>query len=495
MPAHDPRSDVRLDVTLGEESPARPAPDAPFCIAILGDFSGRGRRGAAPATELARRPVLRIDRDDLDAALARVAPRVEVSLDGAELTFTVDFRELDDFHPDRLAERLPILRRLKELETELRRPAAPSRPASPRPAPPPAAGGGLLDQIVEASGPAPAAAPAPTGDAFYDYVQRIVAPHLVRGPDPEHADLRVQADEAAAAIVRAILHDPAFQALEALWRGAWLLVRRTDTDERLRIYLVDVSREELAADLGAATDPAASGLAGLLARAAEQDLGGARWAVLAGLYTFGCDAADLELLGRLGAVAARLGAPWISAAEPALAGLPGFEAAPDASEWTPPANPAWDALRRRPEARSIGLALPRFLLRLPYGEDTDPCDALELEEMPAGARHDDYLWGNPALACALLLARSYARAGWALRPGMDAELDDLPFHLRREGGEATAQPCAEALMTERVAGRLMDHGLMPLASLKDRDAVRLVRFQSIASPLAALAAGWQAATA
>lgn len=492
MPSHDRRSDVRLDITLGEAPPARPAPDAPFCVALLGDFSGRGRRGEAPAIELARRPLLRIDRDDLDAALARVAPRVEIALDGAELAFGVEFRELDDFHPDRLAQRLPVLRRLKELETELRRPAVPAKPRSAPAAPP--VGGGLLDQIVDAAGPAPAAAPPPTGDAFYDYLQRIVAPHLVRGPDPAHADLRAQAGEAAAAIVRAVLHDPAFQALEALWRGAWFVVRRTETDARLRVYLVDVSREELAADLADAASPAASGLARLLERAAEQELGGARWALLAGLYGFGADAADLELLGRIGAVAARLGAPWISAAEPSLAGLGGFAAAPDASEWAPPANPAWDALRCRPEARFLGLALPRFLLRLPYGADTDPCDDLELEELPPGARHEDYLWGNPALACALLLARSYARAGWALRPGMDAEIDDLPLHLRREGGEVTAKPCAEALMSERVAARLMDHGLMPLASMKDRDAVRLVRFQSIASPLAALAGGWAAAT-
>ncbi|MBX6362546.1 MAG: type VI secretion system contractile sheath large subunit [Gemmatimonadetes bacterium] len=494
MPSHDPRSDVRLDITLGEAPPARPAPDAPFCVALLGDFSGRGRRGEAPAIELARRPLLRIDRDDLDAALARVAPRVEVALDGAELAFGIEFREIDDFHPDRVAQRLPVLRRLKELETELRRPAAPaqprSAPAAPSAAPPTA--GGLLDQIVDAAGPAPAAAPAPTGDAFYDYLQRIVAPHLVRDPDPAHADLRAQAAEAAAAIVRAVLHDPAFQALEALWRGAWFVVRRTETDARLRFYLVDVSREELAADLADAASPAASGLARLLERAAGQELDGARWALLAGLYDFGADAADLALLGRIGAVAARLRAPWISAAAPSLAGLGGFEAAPDASEWAPAANPAWEALRRRPEARYLGLALPRFLLRLPYGADTDPCDELEFEELPPGARHEDYLWGNPALACALLLARSYARAGWALRPGMDAEIDDLPFHLRREGGEVTAQPCAETLMSERVAARLMDHGLMPLASMKDRAAVRLVRFQSIASPLAALAGAWVA---
>jgi type VI secretion system protein ImpC len=110
--------------------------------------------------------------------------------------------------------------------------------------------------------------------------------------------------------------------------------------------------------------------------------------------------------------------------------------------------------------------------------------------MPEESEHDDYLWGNPAFVCALLLAQSFSESGWELRPGQRAELDRLPVHVYRLDGDSEVKPCAEALMTTHTADRIMESGFMPLASMKGQDEVRLVRFQSIAHPLKALAGRW-----
>jgi type VI secretion system protein ImpC len=138
----------------------------------------------------------------------------------------------------------------------------------------------------------------------------------------------------------------------------------------------------------------------------------------------------------------------------------------------------------------VGLAIPRFLLRLPYGKETDPIESFPFEEMPGEPAHEDYLWGNPAFVCALLLAQSFSESGWDLHPGQRAELDRLPVHIYQHEGVSEVKPCAEALMTVDTADQIMERGLMPLASIKGKDELRLIRFQSIAQPLRALAASW-----
>ena len=77
-----------------------------------------------------------------------------------------------------------------------------------------------------------------------------------------------------------------------------------------------------------------------------------------------------------------------------------------------------------------------------------------------------------------------------MSPGDDLELVGLPAHTTREGGESKLQPCAEVLLTERALTAILERGLMPFMSFPDRDAVKLVRFQSLADPAATLAGAW-----
>jgi len=426
-----------------ETSPSREVDsDTPFRILILGDFSGRANRGLK-AGLAGQRPVL-VDLDNFEEVMEGM--QTSLRLPGAQLRF----RELDDFHPDHIYRRAEIFRKLADLPYE------PPRAAAAATAPV-VAGPGLLDSILEQTEELPAPSLEDAGD-LAAFIKKAVAPHLEAKPDAGKKEWAARVEAVTGEQMRAVLHHPAFQALEAAWRAAWMLVQ--GLGDEVKVYLLDATLEDLLADTATL----------------EKLLTGPRdpWALLVGNYPFGEseeDAARLQTLGRLARAA---GTPFLAEAQPP-------------SDTTAPEH--WQKLRQSPVAAWIGLAVPRFLLRLPYGESTSAVESFKFEEMP-GSVHAEYLWGNPAFCCAWLIGQSFRSEGWDLRPGMHRQVDGLPLHVYEEGGESVTKPCAELLLSEKDAAFLLQRGYMPLASMKGQDAVLLVRFQSIAEPLAALAGRW-----
>lgn len=508
------RAEVRIDVGSGRATmPAAPRGDEPFRIAVFGDFGGSGA-GRGDLSD--RRPIL-IDRDNFDDVLAALAPELRLDLGGEDGgAIALRFGELDDFHPDTIYARAPVFQTLRILRERLADPrtfpdaarelqaligppvaAAPSGPAADaalEPAAPSPAPGSLLERILEeSSGPAAQPAHRAPPDELQALVRSIVAPYIVPDPDPRQPALVARVDRMIGDHMRAILHHPGFRSLESAWRSLFLLIRNLDTDSQLQLYLVDVTRAELEADLAPDRPLRGTTLYRLLVEEAVGTVGAPGWALAVGLYSFAPDAADVALLARIAEIARAAGAPWISAADPRLAGYTGFEATPERPDTDVARLREWQAFRATPHARWVGLVAPRFLLRLPYGAEGEPCDASPFEELGTPPKHEEFLWGNGAVLCALLLGRAFSTAGWEMRAGMVQDFGGLPFYLDRSSGTAEPKPCAECLMTERVAAQLLEAGIMPLASLKDTDAVRLVRFQSVASPPTALAGRWLAA--
>ena len=495
------RAEVFLNVEAGTQPrrwEARPDPELPFRLLVLADLGGT-RSDRKP---LAERVPVRIDRDDYDAVLARVQPAVDLRLDGSEsarVAFRI--RDIDDFHPDSLYRELPVFAGLREMRRRLEDPSTfqtaarelmgeTDAPPVPRPAP-----GSLLDSILgETDGGQGAAAGVSAdvhpADSLQRFIRSVMSAHLVPGEDPRQAALLDRADRAVAPMMRAVLRDPSFRAVESLWRALYLLVRRVETDSSLGIWLLDVTREELAADLGGGSALESSALYRAVVEREAKTPGGVPWSLIVGDYTFGPDAGDVRILEALAGLGHATDAPFIAGASPRLAGAAGFDGEADPARWAQVTAPEWSAFRRSRLARHVGLVLPRVLQRLPYGEENEPCDAFDFEEVETPPRHENLAWGNPAFSCAILIARAFGRAGWQMRSSFDPDLSGLPLHLYREGGETRAQPCAETLLTERAAERLLEMGLMPLASIRDQDAVRLVRLQSIADPPAPLAARW-----
>ena len=441
-------SKVSVGIEVGESAqalPSVPDSDTPFRILILGDFRGTGGERAPIAQ---RRPIP-VDCDSLDEVIASLAPAVELP------QRTLDFGALDDFHPDRIYQRDAVIRKLAGLREQ---PA----PAPPMPAAPPASGRDLLESMLSQEDDLPASRVVEAPDAMAEFLKRAVAPHLEPRQDPRQQSWAARIDAAVGDQMRAILHHPQFQALEAAWRAVAMLIDRLQPDADLRLYLFDATLEELVSDQTSREQ-------------IERSLGGASapWSLLVGNYAFSRSAADAARLRWLGEFAASLGAPFLG-------------------EAVPPSDPPdedYQKLVRSAEARWIGLALPRFLLRLPYGEDTAPAEEFAFEEMPRSV-HEDYLWGNPAFFCACVLGLAFRAEGWEMHPARHREIGNLPQHIYREDGAAVAKPCAEVLLTDTDAEFILDHGFMPLASVKDRDSVLLVRLQSIAGPPAPLFGRW-----
>lgn len=504
--------EIKLTAT-GDASSVLRSESAPFHIAVLGDLSGRPSRGRV-GTSFADCGTLLVDCDNIDAVLAKIGPEVSLPI-GGSTSSRLRFSELDDFHPDRLFDRAEIFRRLREVRLRLHDPATfvaaaeelgvrLEPQAAPKTSAPPASPGvvasslshgALLDEIVEqAEGRELGGRPSRAPDVLQDFVRRVAEPHLVAASDLRQVELIGVIDRALSAQMRALLHVPAFQALEAAWRALFFLVRRVETGSQLKLHLIDLSKDELAADLMSSQDLRAVGAYKLLVEETVGTPCAERWALIIGNYTFSPRREDADLLGRLAKIARAAGAPFIAAASPRLLGCSSIAETPQPRDWrlTPDADAAaaWEALRRLPEASAIGLALPRFLLRLPYGKKTDAIESFDFEEIPESAEHEDYLWGNPAFACAALLAQSFSECGWEMRPGTHAQIDGLPLHVYEQDGESGLKPCAEAVLTNDAADRILEEGLMPLVSLKGRDAVRVVRFQSIAEPLRVLAGRW-----
>jgi type VI secretion system protein ImpC len=325
-------------------------------------------------------------------------------------------------------------------------------------------------------------------------IQGIVAPYMTPAAPPLQGQYLAWVDAATSEHIRAILHHPAFQAVEALWRSVRWLITTLELGPSLQLHLLDVTKAELMAHLQAAQSGLAScALYRMLVEQAGGTLGGEPWSLLVGDYTFGSAGEDLELLATLGALGSQAGAPFLAAADPSLLGCSSLVSTPDPRGWhrTAEAEQRFQTLRASAAAPWTGLALPRVLLRLPYGKNTDRMEHLDFEELTPARNHEAYLWGNPALACAMLIGQSFLARGWAMEPGDDLDLVDLPAHVFEQDGEGHLQPCAEVLLSERAGEAILGLGLMPLLSYKNRNAVRLMRFQSIAAPSSPLSGPWR----
>ena len=471
----DHRAEVSLNISPDEDYEPRPVEPREFRILIVGDFGGRGD-DAGPSGDSPRR----VDRDDLDAYLARIAPRLHVDVAGTE--HHLAFASLDDFHPDQLAARLAALdTRVPSVQTSA--PAAKTPTSSPPIGSSVVSGASLLDDILDdAAGPA-AGESASTeasrsrgrGDDLSAFIDRAVEPHLVRRDAGAEANAEVRQREMSATL-RAVLHHPRVQALEATWRSLDLLVRRLDTDGDLRLFLLDRPRAHVATaleQLGRSHD------------AADDE----RWALVAVLHAFPDGDSGAQSLAALAMAATSLGAPCVAAAPASFTGADSLARLGDDERSPSPAPDVYELIRGSADGRFLGLTYPRVLMRAPYGRD-NPCDTIDFEELDDPDRHTDYLWGSGAALVALIVGEAFTRNGWAIGGRFAPDVAGLPYFTYRRDGQTIAKSCAEGIMSERVARWLLGRGIMPVAWIRDTDRVRIVDLRSVTDPSSPLSAAW-----
>jgi len=477
------RAGIEMDFTFGKRQPAKTVnSEAPMRLLVLGDFGGHATRDEIrPVADLRTQ---KVDIDSLPSLLAKIAPQIRIGL-GSEAPFTIAVRDFDDFHPDQLFSSLDFFKPMRELRRQLQDPktfvqaaalvgsVATSAAAAPLDV---AAHGKDLQRLL---GRAPAAEAPKPASVVDDLLRQAVASHVVAKADPRQAEVIAGVDGMTSELMRAVLHDRGFQAVEAAWRGLDRLVRALNLDEMLQLFVLDISRAEMAADFAAAPNLSDSGLYGILVDSA----GDKPWSLVADTNAYGRSQADAALLARLGTLAQQVEAAVVAGMDFSAASRP-FASLEDERAWT--------ALRNSTAATSIALASPSVLLRLPYGKGGETVEKFTFSEQTTPPALGRYLWGSSALVVAQLVAASYSQAGgWDFAPGDESAVDDLPTYITKQDGESVQAPCGQTWLPESRIDALLKEGVIPIVSARGRGEVRVARFQSIASPPAALMGRWR----
>ncbi|MEY4754648.1 MAG: hypothetical protein RJA44_2323 [Pseudomonadota bacterium] len=299
-------------------------------------------------------------------------------------------------------------------------------------------------------------------------------------------------DRKITAQLNEVLHHDEFQKLESAWRGLHYLVNNTETDEKLKIKFINISKPELAKTLkrfkGTAWDQSP-----IFKKIYEEEygqFGGAPFGCLVGDYYFDHSPPDVGLLGEMSKIAASAHAPFIAAADPGLLQMGSWQELSNPRDltkiFTTPEYASWRSLRESDDARYIGLAMPRFLARLPYGSKTNPVAEFDFEEDTGSADHGKYSWANSAYAMAVNINRSFKLYGWCSRiRGVESggAVEGLPTHTfpTDDGGVDMKCP-TEIAISDRREAELAKNGFMPLVHRKNSDFAAFIGAQSLQKP-------------
>ncbi len=292
--------------------------------------------------------------------------------------------------------------------------------------------------------------------------------------------------------VNLIIHHPDFQQLEGAWRGLHHLVNNTETDETLKIRVLNISKKDLGKTIkkfkGTAWDQSP-----LFKKLYEDEFGtpgGEPYGCIVGDYYFDHSPPDVEILQGMAQIAAAAHAPFISGTSPALLNMDSWQQLADPRDLTKIFQSAeyasWRSLRESEDARYIGLAMPRVLSRLPYGAKTNPVEGFAFEEDTGAADHSKYTWMNAAYAMAVNINRAFKLYGWCSRiRGAESGgmVEGLPVHTfpTDDGGVDMKCP-TEIAITDRREAELAKNGLMPLSHWKNTDYAVFVGAQSLHKP-------------
>ena len=273
-----------------------------------------------------------------------------------------------------------------------------------------------------------------------------------------------------------------------------MLIRRLELDTTLQLVLYDISAEELAADLSSTDDLQETGLYRLLVEQPSMDANQGALSVLLGHYVFDETPPHAELLGRMAQIAAAANAPFVaSISKHVLERSKKEQPHPLVAE-------AWTGLKELPEAKYLGLTVPRFMLRMPYGKKSDPVDPFEFEEFTRQSGVSGMLWGNGVLLVGLMLGDTYRQQGLAkMQIGSVMSFNDIPYTFWVDAyGDQMALPCTDRLLSERMAHAVIDWGYIPVLSMQGQPVVRLGSTRSVSGeelagvwPASADAAQWR----
>ena len=292
--------------------------------------------------------------------------------------------------------------------------------------------------------------------------------------------------------INLIIHHEDYQKLEGAWRGLHYLVNNTESDEQLKIRVMNISKADLARTLrrykGTAWDQSP-----IFKKSYEEEFGqfgGEPFGCFVGDYHFDHTPPDVELLGEIAKVSAAAHAPFLAGAAPTVMQMESWRELSNPRDLTKifgsPEYAPWRSLRESEDSRYIGLAMPRFLARTPYGAKTNPIAEFNFEEDVEGSQHDRYSWANAAYAMAVNINRAFKLYGWCTRiRGVESggAVENLPCHTfpTDDGGVDMKCP-TEIAISDRREAELAKNGFMPLIHRKNSDFAAFIGAQSLQKP-------------
>jgi type VI secretion system protein ImpC len=349
----------------------------------------------------------------------------------------------------------------------------------------------LLDQVLEQTRIAPS-------DDGYDTAKRGVAAFLTEMLKPTNAGEKINAaavdrmiaalDQQLSGQLNAVMHAPGFQKMEAAWRSLKFVVDRADFRQNVKIEILQATKDELQQDFEDSPETVQSGLYKQVYIDEYGQFGGQPFASVITGYSFGPGGQDIKLMQNLASVGAMAHAPVIGSAAPEFFGVDRFEDLANLKDmkaiFEGPKYAKWNSFREGDDSRNFALTLPRFLLRLPYGQDTVPVKAFAFEEKAVGDTAN-YLWGHAAYAFATRLNESFAKYRWAaniIGPQSGGALEDLPLHHFDAMGQTETKIPTEVLVSDRREYELSEQGFIALTMRKGSDNAAFFSANSVQKP-------------
>lgn len=479
-----------------ESTPLRE--DMPFHLLMLGNWEGNSNFSLK---SLSDRKFTEIDRDSFDDVMRRITPQLILNFD-ADTSVKLTFECLDDFHPDSIFQRVSLFSDLRKIRQDLKKAdtfdaaarevrswytdskskievydndSVPSRSSFEE--------GDLLEQILSNKPFDTQIARDTSKSALSEFVGNIVAPHVVKTDFTEQSKLLLIVDEVISDLMRKILHHEDFQQLESAWRGLFFLVRRVETSSKLKIFFIHLTKSELTDNLSSVSNLRDTDFYKWLVGNSPLSIKGISWSAACGNYEFGQNVESIAALMRISKIAEAAKCPFVSQITPEIFGAESFENFSEANSWK--INPEtseyklWSALRVIPESSYLGISLPSFMGRIPYGSQTESTELFSFEEFNVVPKHTEFLWVNSCFAYAYALTRQFCENGWNINQNNATVLDDLPLYFYELDESMVAKSCTEIDMTERLYNAIITQGITPLISFKGEDKIRLSAIRSI----------------
>lgn len=299
-------------------------------------------------------------------------------------------------------------------------------------------------------------------------------------------------DEKLSKQVNSIIHHPDFQSMEGAWRGLSHLVYNTETDETLKIRFMNIKKDDVRRMFEKFPDSAwdQSPLFKQLYEEEYDVLGGTPYGCVVGDYQFDHTAPDMTVLKGMAKIGSAMHAPFITSPKPSLFKMESWQELKNPRDLTKIFEVAgyedWRSFRAAEDSRYIGLAMPRFLARLPWGPETKPVEGFNFKEETSAGDHSKYTWANSAYAMATNITRSFKLYGWCANiRGVQSggAVENLPTHtFETDDGTVDTKCPTEIGIGDRRELELAKNGMMPLTHKKHSNEAAFIGAQSLHKP-------------